>query len=99
LLLVELGQTVQKVYDGESAVHAAEAFQPQIVLLDLDMPGMNGFEVARRLREMPATRECRIIAHTGFGRPEYRTATGDAGFDGVLTKPVPLSAWITVLRT
>jgi CheY-like chemotaxis protein len=96
LLLRELGQTVEKVYDGESAIHAAEAFHPHIVLLDLDMPGMNGFEVARRLRQMPGAR-IRIIAHTGFGRSEYRTATADAGFDDVLTKPVPLSAWVRVL--
>ena len=99
LLLQMLGQSVQRAYDGASALRVAREFQPQIVLLDLDMPGMSGLEVARQLRKMPFMGEARIIAYTGFARPEYRAATDAAGFDDFITKPVPLSKLINLLHS
>jgi CheY-like chemotaxis protein len=98
LLLQMLGQTVQRAYDGASALRLAAEFQPQIVLLDLDMPGMSGLEVARQLRRMPIMKDVKVIAYTGFARPEYRAATDAAGFDDFITKPVPLTRLINLLH-
>jgi len=98
LLLSQLGQTVQCAYDGSSALAIAADFRPDIVLLDLDMPGMDGFETARQLRRVAAMRGARVIAHTGFARPEYRTATDAAGFDGFFVKPLRLADVIKVLK-
>jgi len=99
LLLQMLGQSVQRAYDGASALRIAAEFQPQLVLLDLDMPGMSGLEVSRQLRRMPSMKDARIIAYTGFARPEYRAATDAAGFDDFITKPASLTRLINLLHS
>jgi len=86
------------VHDGPSALQAAEAYRPEVILLDLGMPGMNGFEVARSLRERGITPAPRIVAITGWGKPEDERRTREAGFDMHLIKPVEESQIRQALR-
>lgn len=88
LLLRQLGHDVTQAYDGASAVVAAAEFRPTLVFLDLMMPVVDGFEVARRLRELEVTRHVKIYALTAFMQPPWREATAEASFDGHLRKPV-----------
>jgi CheY-like chemotaxis protein len=98
LLLHCAGAEVRSVNDGPAALEvAASGFAPQAVLLDLGMPGMDGFEVARRLREDPAQAGLEIIALTGWGQEEDRRRTREAGFDHHLTKPVDIDQLIGML--
>lgn len=86
-LLQSLGHTTQVAFDGPAALQAAEEFHPDVVLLDIGMPGMNGYDVARRLRSQPG-QHLKIIAITGWGSDEDRARSRDAGFDRHLVKPV-----------
>ena len=85
------GHEVTIVHDGSAALEAAEGYRPEVILLDIGMPGMNGFEVARRLRELGRIPKVRIIAVTGWGKAEDRERSRAAGFDMHLMKPVELS--------
>jgi CheY-like chemotaxis protein len=78
--------------DGQEALRLAEAFRPQVVLLDIGLPGMDGYEVVGRLRHSPATREALIIAVSGYGSAADRRRARQAGFDHHLTKPIALGA-------
>ena len=92
LVMTVFGCEVRTAYDGASAVRAAESFQPDVVFLDLGMPGMDGFEAARRIRRLPAGATTVLIALTGWGQDRDRQRTSEAGFDAHLVKPVdPLS--------
>ncbi|MHB1557980.1 MAG: hybrid sensor histidine kinase/response regulator [Isosphaeraceae bacterium] len=82
------GHKVEVAHDGPSALEAAASFRPRLVLLDLGMSGMDGFEVARRLRGRPDADGVRLAALTGWGGHEYRRRTLEAGFDHHLVKPV-----------
>jgi signal transduction histidine kinase/ActR/RegA family two-component response regulator len=82
------GHQVEIAVSGTDGVAAARQFQPEVVLCDLGLPGMSGFEVATELRRDPATRSARLIAVTGYGREEDRRRSKEAGFDLHLTKPV-----------
>ena len=87
--LVEiLGHDATIVHDGREAVGAAAAQRPDLMLLDIGLPGMDGYEVARRLRGDPALKNVRLIACTGYGREEDVRKMGEAGFDRHLLKPV-----------
>jgi PAS domain S-box-containing protein len=88
LLLRLNGHDVQTALDGPAAVEAARAFQPDVALLDIGLPGMDGYEVARRLRREPGLKDVRLVAVTGYGREEDRLRSREAGFDHHLTKPV-----------
>jgi len=96
-LLRMLGHEVETAYDGPSALRKAEAFRPDVVLLDLGMPGMDGFEVARRLRATPEGRDVFLVAQTGWGQEEDRKRTRAAGFDAHLAKPVDIEALTELL--
>jgi CheY-like chemotaxis protein len=98
ILLSQLGHDVQVVHDGRAAVEAARGQRPDVVLLDIGMPGMSGLEVVRRLREEPEFRNVRIAAVTGFGQEEDRRRTREAGFDEHLVKPVSPQALRRVLE-
>jgi signal transduction histidine kinase len=76
------------VHDGEAAIEAARVHQPDLVLLDIGLPGMDGYSIARALRRDPATASVRLIALTGYGQEEDRRRSHEAGFDVHLTKPV-----------
>jgi CheY-like chemotaxis protein len=79
---------VQVVHDGQSALEAAERYQPDIVLLDIGLPGKNGYEVAQELRRRPAFDQTLLAAITGYGQEEDRRQSEAAGFDRHLVKPV-----------
>jgi DNA-binding response OmpR family regulator len=85
-LIEEHGGLVRVAYDGASGLLAAEEFEPEIVLLDIGLPDMDGYEVCRRLRAV-AGRDMRIVALTGWGQDRDKQRTIDAGFDAHLTKP------------
>ena len=88
MLLGLLGNDTRMAYDGPNAVAAADEFRPDIVLLDLGMPGVDGFETCRRLREQEWGGRMIIVALTGWGQPHDRSASRGAGFDHHLVKPV-----------
>ncbi|MBA2963169.1 MULTISPECIES: hybrid sensor histidine kinase/response regulator [Ramlibacter] len=91
-LLDMLGYEVAGASDGREALEVARRFHPHVVLLDLGLPVMDGFEVARALRDDPALKDVFIAALTGWGAENDRRRTAEAGFDAHLTKPVELSA-------
>ena len=98
MLLEFLGAEVKIVHDGKSALAAMGEFNPTAVLLDLGMPGMNGLEVARRMREDPKFRDTTLVAVTGWGQREDRRRTHEAGFDYHLVKPADLGALQAILN-
>jgi signal transduction histidine kinase/ActR/RegA family two-component response regulator len=92
------GHTVDVAYDGVTALSEAEKSHPQVVLLDIGMPGMDGYQVARALRAGESTRSITIIALTGYGQPDDREHARAAGFDDHLTKPVDTELLMEILR-
>jgi CheY-like chemotaxis protein len=86
-ILRRSGYEVAIANDGGEALRAAESFCPEVVLLDLVMPDMHGFEVAQRLREMTFGPSCHLIAVTGWGRPEDGEKFKKLGFREHLMKP------------
>jgi signal transduction histidine kinase len=91
-LLELLGAQVRVEYDGPGALDAFSAFEPEVVLLDIGMPGMDGFEVARRLRQCSKSQDVMLIALTGWGQERDRRNSEAAGFDHHLIKPVDVDA-------
>ncbi|MEO8038561.1 MAG: ATP-binding protein [Betaproteobacteria bacterium] len=90
-LLGALGHQVRIVHDGPEALLLAADFHPQFVFLDIGLPGMDGYQVARRLRESPPTRDAILVAVTGWGQEKDRQRAKEAGFDQHLVKPVEFS--------
>jgi two-component system CheB/CheR fusion protein len=90
LLLRMQGHEVTTAYDGPSALEKAAAWRPDVVLLDIGLPMMNGYEVAQRLRQQPGLEKTVLAALTGYGQQEDRRRSKAAGFDHHLTKPVDL---------
>ena len=97
MLLEFLGAEVMVVHDGHGALAALKTFRPAVVLLDLGMPGMNGLEVARRIREDPQARGVTLVALTGWGQREDRRRTSEAGFDYHLVKPADVGTLQSIL--
>jgi signal transduction histidine kinase len=89
-LLAASGQQVHVSYDGMAAMMAAEAFQPDFAFLDIGMPGLDGYELAQRLRSNPATSACVLVAVTGWGQEKDQHRSRSAGFDFHIVKPVRL---------
>jgi CheY-like chemotaxis protein len=87
MLLRVAGHVVKVAHDGLTALREADAFHPQIVLLDIGLPEIDGYEVARRLRQHPEHRLATLVAITGYGQAEDRQRSRDVGFDHHLTKP------------
>jgi two-component system CheB/CheR fusion protein len=90
MVLRILGAEVRVAYDGDEALQACESYQPGVVLLDIGMPGMDGYEVARRIRGRRAGRAPAIVALTGWGQEADRRRAREAGFDHHLVKPADL---------
>ena len=93
------GHEVRIAANGTEALSVAEAFLPEVVLLDLGMPEVSGFDVARRIRAAPWGRGIVLIALTGWGQEEDRRRTAEAGFDHHLTKPIPPDTIEELIRT
>ncbi|HSS48640.1 MAG TPA: ATP-binding protein, partial [Thermoanaerobaculia bacterium] len=88
IVLEHVGYEVQTAHDGLAAVQAAAACHPDVALLDIGMPGLNGYEAARRIREQPGGGDMVLVAITGWGQEEDKQRAREAGFDHHLTKPV-----------
>ena len=86
-----MGYKVTAASDGPSALAVAEAVRPDIAVLDIGLPGMNGYQLADALRILPTWQGVKLIAVTGFSRPEDRAAASQAGFAAHLVKPVGLA--------
>ncbi len=93
------GHETRTAFTGPDAVAAAAEFIPNVVLLDIGLPGMDGFEVARRLRAMPALAGAFLVAMSGYGSDEDRAKAKAAGFDEYMVKPVDLDRLRELLRS
>jgi CheY-like chemotaxis protein len=93
------GHEVRCAFDGASAVAIAQQFGPRLVLLDISLPDIDGFEVLRRLREQSGASQLVAAAVTGFGQSEDRRRTQEAGFDHHLVKPFGLDALKVVIQS
>src|SRR5581483_12027532 len=81
------GHEVRVAHDGPAALELVQGYHPEMIFLDIGMPGMDGYEVARRLRRQPGLENVRLAALTGWGQAEDRRRTAEAGFDHHLVKP------------
>jgi signal transduction histidine kinase len=97
-LIGRLGHQVQAVNDGPTALESARAFRPEVVLLDIGLPGMDGYEVASRLRSQAGARSLVLVAITGYGQEEDRRRSHEAGFDFHLVKPIDLEILKRILN-
>jgi CheY-like chemotaxis protein len=88
MLLEMWGHEVVYAYDGPSALETAREWQPEAVFLDIGLPGMDGYQVAERLRELPRGKDAILIAITGYGQDDDRRRSRQAGIDHHLVKPV-----------
>jgi two-component system CheB/CheR fusion protein len=100
VLLLELwGHTVQAVHDGPAALAAAPSFRPEAVLCDIGLPGMDGYELARQLRQQEGLNKSVLVAITGYGQEQDRRRAQDVGFDHHMTKPVDPAALAKLLTS
>jgi len=97
IALAFYGQDVRTVHDGPAALALAASWRPEVVLLDIGLPGMSGYEVARRFGRQPWRAGMRLVALTGWGQPEDRRRSAEAGFDAHLVKPVDLESLVKLL--
>lgn len=87
--MIELmGHEIRLAHSGADALNAGPSFRPDVVLLDIGLSGMNGYEVCQKMRAVPEFRQCAIIAQTGWSSPEHLQRAKDAGFDRHLVKPI-----------
>ena len=93
-----MGHAVDVAYDGEHALRRAEDLRPDVVLLDLGMPGLTGYEVCRRIRAAPWGAGTVLIAQSGWGQAHDRARTREAGFDHHVVKPVQVEALTPLFR-
>jgi two-component system CheB/CheR fusion protein len=87
-ILEASGHDVQVAYSAQKALEMAVEYQPDIMLLDIGLPDMDGYQVAKHLRQTPELREMRLIAITGYGQESDRERSREAGFDEHMVKPV-----------
>lgn len=97
MLLRVMGHEVRTAYDGDEAILAAESFRPDVILLDIGMPKLNGYEACRRIREQPWGAQICLVALTGWGQQDDHRRAEQAGFNHHLLKPVNLAALLKVL--
>lgn len=98
ILLQMYGYSVRVAHDGLAAIESAREFRPDIMLLDLGMPRLDGYETCSRIRAEPWGKDIQIVALTGWGQDEDRRRTSAAGFDHHLVKPVEPEALEQLLR-
>jgi CheY-like chemotaxis protein len=97
MMLKMMGNDTRTAYDGEEAVAAAADFRPNVILLDIGLPKLIGYETCRQIRDQPEGNEVVIIAQTGWGQEDDRQRTHDAGFDHHMVKPVDPQVLIKLL--
>jgi CheY-like chemotaxis protein len=91
------GHEVETAFSGHEALERAAGYAPEVMLLDIGLPGLDGYEVAQRIRAQPRFRDLRLIAITGYGQNADRLRTQEAGFAGHLVKPVEFAELKRVL--
>ncbi len=99
LLVEQSGHDVRTAYDGPSVLEAALDYRPNVVLLDIGLPGLNGFEVAKQLRRQPALQNVVLVAMTGYGQESDRQRSKEAGFDHHLVKPGGFGTVLEILAS
>ena len=87
ILLRKRGHEVETAADGLSGIEMVQSFRPDAVLLDVGMPGLNGFDTCERIRAQAAGKDLALIAVTGWAQHEVQQRAEEAGFDGILVKP------------
>jgi CheY-like chemotaxis protein len=97
-LLRLLGHEVRIAHDGVTALATAKEFRPEVGLIDIGLPGLNGYDLARRMREVPELRGMILVAQTGWGQEEDRRRSREAGFDHHLVKPLNAEELQTLIR-
>ena len=98
MLLELMGHEVRTAHDGEQALVQADAFRPDLVLMDIGMPRLDGYEAARRMRQEPWSAETVLVALTGWGQDEDKRRSEAAGFNHHLIKPVDPTALEALLN-
>lgn len=98
-LLTTMGHDVRVAHNGIEAQSIVREFPPEFAFLDIGLPGLNGYDLARILRRMPETADCVMVAVTGWGQEKDRQMSRDAGFDHHFVKPVELAQVMTVIET
>jgi two-component system cell cycle response regulator DivK len=88
LLLEQEGYNVRTVTDAEAALEILKTFQPRLILMDIQLPGMDGLELTRRLKSNSATRQITILAFTAYAMKKDEQKAVEAGCDGYITKPI-----------
>ena len=101
--LVELlnvhGYEAKALYDGPSTLEEVRRFRPDVLLVDISLPTMDGYELARMLRRTPETASAGLIAVTGYDQESHRLRAQDAGFDDYLVKPLDVEKLLSLLRS
>jgi CheY-like chemotaxis protein len=98
-LLQSIGHQARAAYDGPAALLAVERHSPDVIIQDLGMPQMTGYEIARRMRKLSAARDALLVAVTGNPPPDGLRAAKEAGFDHLLVKPLGLPALEALLAS
>ena len=98
MLLEDSGHDVRTADDGPTALAIAPVFRPNVVLLDIGLPGIDGFEVAKQLRQQPGLSSVMLVAMTGYGQLSDKQRSQEAGFDHHLVKPVSFRKVLQILR-
>jgi CheY-like chemotaxis protein len=93
-----MGHDVRTAHEGSTAQHIARNFMPEFAFLDIGMPGLNGYDLARLLRQFPETHQCVLVAVTGWGQDKDRDLSRSAGFNHHLVKPVELAQILSIIE-
>ena len=99
MLLEASGHDVRTAHDGQTAVQAAIDYRPDLALLDIGLPGLNGYELAKRIRQQPVLHNILLVAMTGYGQETDRQLSRESGFDHHLVKPVEFGKLQQILAT
>ena len=99
MLLTITGHETRTAHDGEEAISAVETFEPEVVLLDIGLPKLNGYDACRRIRQQWPDRKILMVALTGWALDEDRRRSKDAGFDHHMVKPLDLAALTNLLAS
>jgi CheY-like chemotaxis protein len=99
MLVTESGHDVRTAYDGSTVLEAALDYRPNVVLLDIGLPGLNGYDVAKQLRQQPALQNVVLVAMTGYGTESDLQRSFAAGFDHHLVKPGDFGKLLQILAT
>jgi CheY-like chemotaxis protein len=97
-LLRDFGHDVATAHGAEAAIQRARFHSPEVVLLDIGLPDLDGYEVARRLRDDLASKDALLVALTGYGEDRHRRLAREAGFDRHITKPVDVAQLERLLK-